>query len=108
MSLHPRAVAVGALLLLASCQSDQEFLNGQQATAISAATERAQFEMNCTTTEPSVLSRDIIRPPVIGPRFIGVDRTEYTIGIAGCGQRSTHVVVCEAGESSCFAGDSTR
>jgi len=38
-------------------------------------------------------------------RFSGPDRAEYTIGVSGCGQRATYVVICpDNGSGSCFAG----
>jgi hypothetical protein len=35
----------------------------------------------------------------------GSERLEYTIGIAGCGQRTTIVVMCQQGSTTCFAAN---
>jgi hypothetical protein len=38
-------------------------------------------------------------------RYTGPDRAEYTVGVTGCGQRATYVVICpDNGSLSCFAG----
>jgi len=47
------------------------------------------------------LSREMVAP--ISMRF-GVERAEYTVGVEGCGQRQTIVVVCPQDGSGCFAG----
>ena len=36
----------------------------------------------------------------------GIEREEYTIGVQGCGQRRTYVVICPQGGDNCFAADS--
>jgi hypothetical protein len=33
----------------------------------------------------------------------GVERAEYTIGVSGCGERKTFVVLCPEGGDGCFA-----
>ena len=103
-----RTMARGGLLLacfaVAACQTDQQFLDGPQPAAIDTALQRAKFELNCEQLEPTVLSRDIVQAGLAGPRFGGFPRAEYTIGVSGCGQRETYVVVC-ADEDECFAGD---
>ena len=45
---------------------------------------RGQFDLNCPTAVPSVLSEDYIQPAVEGRwATSGVTRAEYTIGIEG-------------------------
>ena len=39
----------------------------------------------------------------MNPRFGGVVRAEYTVGVAGCGQRATYLVICPEDGSGCFA-----
>jgi hypothetical protein len=34
-----------------------------------------------------------------------VPRAAYTIGVAGCDQRDTYVVICPEGGTGCFAAD---
>ena len=50
----------------------------------------------------TVSSPHFIFAPV-SVRF-GVERAEYTVGVDGCGQRQTIVVVCPQDGSGCFAG----
>jgi hypothetical protein len=33
----------------------------------------------------------------------GLERVEYTVGVAGCNQRTTYVVLCQVGSDTCFA-----
>jgi len=33
----------------------------------------------------------------------GIERAEYTVGVEGCGEKSTYVVVCQVDSVSCFA-----
>jgi hypothetical protein len=35
----------------------------------------------------------------------GIERLEYTVGVEGCGQRTTVVVMCQQGSSTCFAAN---
>jgi hypothetical protein len=52
-----------------------------------------------------LLSDDFIQPAVQGPWVMGIARREYTIGIEGCGQRTTLVVMCQEGSDTCFAAN---
>lgn len=36
-------------------------------------------------------------------QFRGVYRLEYTIGVSGCNQRATYLVICPEDGSGCFA-----
>lgn len=85
---------------LAGCQSTDQQLDAQQQQAVDTALQRVQFDMNCPSATGQVLSRQMIEPVSI--RF-GVQRAEYTVGIEGCGQRRTYIVVCQLGSVSCFA-----
>ena len=42
-------------------------------------------------------------PGVMNPRFAPPQRAEYTVGVAGCGQRATYLVVCAEGGTGCIA-----
>ena len=44
----------------------------------------------------------------MGPRAYGIDRAEYTIGVSGCGDRKTFVVICPDGGDGCFAAGPGR
>ena len=94
-------VAVG-VVALAGCQSSQQMLDASQPMALNTAVTRARFDMNCPTATGTVLSRQIIEP-VVQIGFGGTPRNEYTIGVAGCGQRTSMVVVCPQGGDGCIA-----
>jgi len=51
------------------------------------------------------LSAIYIQPAIQGPRFGGLTRAEYTVGVEGCGQRTTYVVMCQEGTDTCFAAN---
>ena len=87
------------------CQTQQQMIQSQQAMAIQTALNRARFEMGCQSATGTVLSTNVSQPSVQG-RFVsayGVQRLEYTVGVRGCGQRRTYIVVCPQGGAGCFA-----
>jgi hypothetical protein len=100
MRIHA-IVATICLLGLAGCQTTDQQLDAQQQQAVQTALNRVSFDMNCPSATGQVLSRQMIQP--VSFRF-GVERAEYTVGIEGCGQRQTIVVVCPQDGSGCFAG----
>lgn len=95
-------LATAMALLAAGCASGPPYIDQMQPEAMSMATRRGQFEMNCPAATGTVLSRDTITPLVFG----GPLRAEYSIGVAGCGKRTTYVVICPQNQMSCFAGGS--
>ncbi|MDM0113673.1 hypothetical protein QTI66_16055 [Variovorax sp. J22R133] len=98
-----------AALMAAGCASGPPFIDQMQPEAISMAERRGQFEMNCPAAKGEVLSREVVQPVVQSFRFGGVVRDEYTVGVAGCGKRTTYVVICpEVGGSTCFAAGSRQ
>jgi len=105
-----RNLAMCAGVLLVGCASQSDFLDSKQSLAVDTAMSRAKFEMSCPAAQGSVLSRQYIQAPMAGPRMVevGVNRAEYTIGVSGCGQRLTYVVVCSEGTEGCIAGDGRR
>ena len=88
-----------AAVILAGCQSDAQILASEQAVATQTATRRGQFEMNCPQATGMMLSSNLLQPVVWG----GLERAEYTVGVEGCGQRRTYIVVCQLGSPACFA-----
>ena len=98
------AVAVAAT----ACQTQQQFLQQHEPMAMQTAVARAQFDMNCPSAKGVVLSSEVVQPRLqaTGP-FLGgvqgVQRAEYTIGVEGCGQRKSLVVLCPEGGGGCFA-----
>ena len=106
-----RSVRLGlgiAVSLLAACQTQQQFLDQNQAEALQVATNRGRFEMGCPAVEPTLLSREMTQPAIEGPYVAGIERGEYTIGVSGCDQRKTYVVICPEGGDGCFAAEGRR
>lgn len=91
--------ALAALLGLVGCTSSSQMLSQGSPAAVQTALSRGQFELNCPAATGSVLSSRTIDPI----SFQGIERAEYTVGIAGCGQRAVYLVVCPLGSSSCVA-----
>lgn len=100
-----RALLSILAVAFAACATQQQMLANKQAMAIQTATTRAQFEMNCQNVNATVLSSEMTQPALEGPWVMGVERAEYTVGVAGCGQRKTFVVICAEGGNGCFAAN---
>ena len=96
-------LSVIVALALAGCVTPTELLNSKQEMALETVMTRAKFEMNCPQATGTVLSREVTQPAVQGPEVMGVQRAEFTIGVTGCDQRKTYVVVCPDGGEGCFA-----
>ena len=96
------AIAVFAVLV-AGCVSQQQMLAQRQSGAVDTALQRGRFDLNCPSATATVLSQDYIQPAVQGPFVAGMTRVEYTVGVAGCNQRTTYVVICQEGTDTCFA-----
>jgi hypothetical protein len=103
MSIRTSVLAVLAALTALGCQTTAQIMDSLQPQAISVATRRAQFEMNCPAAAGQLISREQVEPVIMGPRLGGVVRAEYTVGVAGCGQRATYLVICPEDGSGCFA-----
>ena len=89
----------------AGCVSTQQQLDNQQATAVSTALARGRWELACPEATAVVLSRDLIQPAIQGPWVSGLQRLEYTVGVAGCGRRTTVITICQEGSDTCFAAN---
>jgi hypothetical protein len=95
---------------LAACASPEQKLDKGHATALETATGRARFEMGCPEAQGHVLSRTLIEPPfhamvrsVNDVDVSGVEVAEYTVGVEGCGRRTTQVVACGVDVRGCFS-----
>jgi hypothetical protein len=88
-----------ATLAAAGCQTQTQILQDEAPTATQVAVNRGRFEMNCPQAMGSILSSNMLQPVVWG----GMERAEYTVGVEGCGQRRTYIVICQLGSVSCFA-----
>jgi hypothetical protein len=89
-----------------ACQTQAQFLASKQNQALQTALTRGKFELNCPDATAQVLSSEVTQPALQGPMVAGIERGEFTIGVAGCGQRTTYVVACPEGGEGCFALDS--
>jgi hypothetical protein len=89
-----------------ACATQQKLLAKKQDVATQTALERGRFELDCPSATGTVLSKDFIRPAVEDDwGDFGVERLEYTIGVAGCGKRTTYIVICQVGTETCFAAN---
>ena len=61
-----------AVLAVAGCVSQGQFLDSKQAMAMQTAVSRGQFEMNCPEATPTVISREVIQPALQGPFVNGI------------------------------------
>lgn len=99
-------LAVGAVLAVAAgCASQQQQLAARQEGAVQTALQRGRFDLNCPAATATVLSQDYIQPAIQGPWVSGLTRVEYTVGVAGCNQRTTYIVICQEGTETCFAAN---
>lgn len=102
MALRKIAFLLG--VLIAGCETQSQVVASKQPTATDVALQRGKFDLNCPGATATVLSNQYIQAP--GPMIANtVTRTEYTVGVSGCNQRATYIVVCSEGTSSCIAGD---
>jgi hypothetical protein len=100
--------ALSVMLLSAGCATQSQFLDSKQAMATNTALENAKFKMNCQNVTPMIISREVVQPALQGPWVGGIQRAEYTIGVTGCGKRSTFIVICPEGGEGCFAAGPGR
>jgi hypothetical protein len=104
-------LTVVAAFATAGCQTQQQMVQGQQGMAVQTAVTRARFDMNCQSATGQVLSTNVSQPEIQGTfrSAYGVQRFEYTVGVTGCGQRRTYIVVCpQNGGGGCFAAPGRR
>ncbi len=104
-----KLAAFGATaVFVAACATQSQQLASRQPAAIETALERGRFDLNCPSATGTVLSQDYIQPALQGPWMMGLNRVEYTVGVAGCNQRTTYVVICQEGTATCFAANPER
>ena len=97
-----------AVTSMTGCATQQQQLQTRQEGAVQTALQRGRFDLNCPSATATVLSRDYIQPAAQGPWMSGLTRVEYTVGVAGCDQRTTYVVLCQEGTDTCFAANPQR
>jgi len=98
-------LAAGAAL--ASCASQQKVVDEMKPQAVETAQKKGSFEMNCPAATAQVLSDEMIQQRTTYGPYAGMppERAEYTVGVEGCGQRSTYTVVCAHGGTGCIAAN---
>ena len=101
-------LVVVVALASAGCVSQAQFLENEQAMAVQTATSRGQFELNCPDASGTILSKEVVQPALQGPLVAGLQRAEFTVGVTGCGKRTTFVVVCPDEGDGCFAAGPGR
>jgi len=89
----------------AGCPTQQQQLAAKQPVAMETALQRGRFDLNCPTATAIILSQDFIQPAIQGPWVNGMQRVEYTVGVEGCNQRKTYIVICQEGTDTCFAAN---
>jgi hypothetical protein len=89
--------------LSCGCQSQEQMVNEMQQDATQVAQRRGAFELNCPAASASVLSKEMVQSAVVNPRWAPPERAEYTVGVSGCNQRATYLVVCAEGGTGCVA-----
>jgi len=94
-----------AVLMTVSACNTTPLTTQMQPMAVSYALQRARFDMNCPTATGTVLSSETVQPALNGPLMMGNQRAQYTVGVTGCGQRQTLVVLCAQGGDGCFAAN---
>ncbi len=97
-------LAFAALPLLASgCVNQQQAIASKEPLALKTALDRGRFDLACPAATGTVLSSDFIQPAIQGPFVDGLQRIEFTIGVAGCDKRAVYVVMCQEEGDTCFA-----
>jgi hypothetical protein len=103
MSLTRVSLALAAVVVITGCQSSAQMLEKMEPQAIQTAVNRGKFEMNCPNATGTILSKTVLQPAVEAVRFSGPERAEYTIGISGCSERATYLVICPLDSSGCWS-----
>ena len=106
MSSRWRPVLFTSLVgVAAACQTQQQMLDQGLPAAMQTALNRGRFDLGCPNATGVLLSDDFIQPAIQGPWIGGMERMEYTIGIEGCGKKTTIISICQQGTGTCFAAN---
>lgn len=90
-------LVVFTALSVTGCQTDAQLLASEQEKATQTALRRGQFELDCPQATATLLSSNLLDRGRLGAYL----QAEYTVGVAGCGQRRTYTVVCRFSDSAC-------
>ena len=99
------SMALLTAALLSACASQQQTVEHMKPEAVATAQKKGSFEMNCPAATASVLSNEMIQQREnYGPlQGAPPERAEYTVGVEGCGKRTTYTVICAQGGTGCVA-----
>jgi hypothetical protein len=95
-------LALPAALGVAACATPHHSLERLQPTALETALGRARSDLNCPSATGAVASRELVRSGASGADAGGTRIAEYTIEVAGCGERATLLVGCPERGTGCF------
>jgi hypothetical protein len=97
-------LAALSIAVIAGCATDAQYMQKLKPQAVETAVNRGKFEMNCQQMTGEVISEDMLQPAIQGFYAMGgPERAEYTIGVAGCGQRATYIVICPLNQTGCWS-----
>lgn len=106
MNIRSLTLALSIPAALAACATPPaQVLDSMEPHAFEIAVQRGRFDLQCPAAQPSLLSRELAPPLIEGPRFVGVSRGIFTIGVAGCGQQRSYQIICPQGGYGCFSAD---
>ncbi len=86
------------VFLAVGCTTQQQMLQQKQGIALDTALRRGRFELSCPEATAEVLSSNVIEPVAMR---VGYERSEYTVGVSGCGKKSTYIVMCPQTSDAC-------
>jgi hypothetical protein len=86
--------------MLAGCQTTADggsggWLASLQPNAIKTGEARGQAELSCPAAKGAALSSKEAPPEYRGARFVTPELGVFTVGVEGCGKRTSYLVVCE-------------
>lgn len=99
---YPVAALLVCAASLSGCMTDQQFLAQNQSAAIDATVSRARFELNCPDVTASLLSSKVTQFAYAN------NRTEYTIGVRGCGRQAVYITYCLTSDTCNALSDTAR
>jgi hypothetical protein len=95
--------AVASTAMLFGCAS-QPLEDTLQSSAVKVAQQRGASELGCPAATAEVLSKRAIEEGQATGWYAAPRRAEYTVGVSGCGKRTTYLVACNKFKSACEAG----
>jgi hypothetical protein len=93
-------VLIGVLGMQGCSNVRTQWLDSLQPSAMQTAASRGQSEMSCPTATPTLISREIAKPP--GYTFGGIlEGPGYSINVEGCGKQQVYSIVCPFSGAEC-------